>query len=298
MTVLLDASSRVLAVNATGAYGAAQLRFMSEFGTRVVAHVAAGRVGSIDGLPVFSTIAEAVAATHADTAAIFTPAAGVRDSVEEAALAGLKLAFATAEFVPLHDVAQAAERARAAGMWLVGPNSSGIASPGKAVLGALAPGITSIGRIGVIGRSGTLTMNVCRALTVAGLGQSTVVHIGGDVICGRNPHEWLRLFLDDPDTDLVVYLGEPGGTKEYTMAAQIEAAAKPVIALVVGRHVPQQKRMGHAGALVGNDRETSTAKIAVLAAAGARIARSVPAVVALARQQQSPRHADLEEAPA
>jgi len=292
MAILLTGRTRVLAVNATGAYGGAQVRFMREFGTQVVAHVAPGRAGEVQGLPVFPTIAAAVAATHATAVAIFTPAAGVRDAIEEAAEARLRLAFAAAEFVPLHDVARAAERARATGLWLVGPNSSGIASPGQAVLGALPPGFTSPGRIGVIGRSGTLTMNVCRSLTLAGLGQSTVVHIGGDVICGRNPHEWLRLFMEDSETDAVVYLGEPGGSKEYTLAQELARATKPVVTLVVGRHVPRQKRMGHAGALVGADRETAAAKSEALAAAGALVAQNVPQVVALLRRlRQAPAEA-------
>jgi succinyl-CoA synthetase alpha subunit len=281
MAILLTAQTRVLAVNATGAYGGAQVRFMREFGTQVVAHVASGRPEPVQGLPTFPTIAAAVAATGATAAAIFTPAPGVRDSVEEAAEAGLGLAFAAAEFVPLHDALRAAERARAVGLWLVGPNSSGIATPGQAVLGALPPGFTSPGRVGVIGRSGTLTMNVCRSLSLAGIGQSSVVHVGGDVICGRNPHEWLRLFMEDRGTDAVVYLGEPGGSKEYALAQEVSRAVKPVVVLVVGRQVPQRKRMGHAGALVGAEHETAAAKCDALAAAGAHVARHIPDIVTL-----------------
>ncbi|WP_077001637.1 CoA-binding protein [Variovorax sp. KK3] len=282
MAILLNSETRVLAVNATGAYGGGQVRAMRGFGTQVVAHVAPGRRGEIDGLPVFDTIAAAVQATQATAAAVFTPAAGVRDSIDEAARVGLKLVFAAAEFVPVHDVLRAAQRAREAGCWLVGPNSSGMASPGQAVLGAIPPGMTLPGRIGVIGRSGTLTMNVCRALSLAGLGQSSVVHIGGDVVCGRNPHEWLGLFAADAQTDLVVYLGEPGGTKEYAMLDAVREAGKPVVALVVGRHVPPARRMGHAGAMVGSARETAGAKIEALAGAGAHVAKSPAEVVEIA----------------
>ncbi|GAA4344160.1 succinate--CoA ligase subunit alpha [Variovorax defluvii] len=282
MAILLNSETRVLAVNATGAYGGGQVRAMRGFGTRVVAHVAPGRRGELDGLPVFDTIAQAVQATQATAAAVFTPAAGVRDSIVEAARAGLKLVFAAAEFVPVHDALRAAQHAREADCWLVGPNSSGMASPGQAVLGAIAPGMTLPGRIGVIGRSGTLTMNVCRALSLAGLGQSSVLHIGGDVVCGRNPHEWLGLFAADPQTDLVVYLGEPGGTKEYAMLDAVRGAGKPVVALVVGRHVPPARRMGHAGAMVGSARETASAKIEALLSAGAHAARSPSEVVTMA----------------
>lgn len=285
MAVLLTANTRVLSVNAMGAYGGAQVRFMREFGTRVVGHVAVGRSGSAaDGLPVFDTIDEAVTSTGAEAAAIFTPALGLGDSVVEAAEAGLRLVFAAAEFVPVHDALRAAARAREAGMWMAGPNSNGIATPGEAVIGALAPGMTLPGRIGVIGRSGTLTLNVCHLLTSAGLGQSTVVHIGGDIVCGRNPHEWLKLFLDDPETDLIVYLGEPGGSKEYAMLETIAGARKPVVALVVGRHVPHGKRMGHAGALVGAARDTAAAKIAALQSAGVHIALSPMHVAPLAQR--------------
>jgi succinyl-CoA synthetase alpha subunit len=137
-----------------------------------------------------------------------------------------------------------------------------------------------------------LTLNACQLLSAAGLGQSTVVHIGGDVICGRNPHEWLAMFLDDPATDLVVYLGEPGGSKEYAMLDLICSATKPVVALIVGRHAPRDKRMGHAGALVGSDKETAHAKIAGLREAGAHISLSPLAIPEMARGLlvSTPRH--------
>ena len=282
MAILLNSETRVVAVNATGAYGGGQVRAMRQFGTRVVAHVAPGHAGEIDGLPVYASLEQAVRQTQAEAAAIFTPAAGVHDAVVEAARSGIRLAFAAAEFVPVHDALSCVAQARRAGMWLVGPNSSGMASPGQAVLGALPPGMTHPGRIGVVGRSGTLTMNVCRELTRLGLGQSSVVHIGGDVVCGRNPHEWMELLMADAGTDLVVYLGEPGGTKEYAMLDLIRGASKPVVALIVGRHVPRDRRMGHAGALVGSDKETADAKREGLAAAGAHIADSPSHVGVLA----------------
>jgi len=283
MSVLLHAGTRVLAVNAVGDYGRAQVRFMLDAGTRVVAHVAPGRAeAAIDGLPRFATIAEAVAATGADAAAVYTPPNGLRDSIVEAARAGLRLVFAAAEFVPVHDVAHALAVARDAGTWVVGPNSLGIATPGQALLGTLPPSLTLPGRVGVIGRSGTLAMNLAQMLSGAGIGQSTIVHVGGDVLCGRNPHEWLERFLADPDTDAVLYAGEPGGSKEYAMLEPVARATKPVVALMVGRHAPRGKVLGHAGALVGRDRDTAAAKAAALREAGARIAHSpldVPAAV-------------------
>jgi succinyl-CoA synthetase alpha subunit len=275
MAVLLKSGLKTLAVNAVGDYGGSVIRYMIESGTNVVAHVAPGREEpSIDGLPRFNSIEEAVAATGAKAAAVYTPAAGVRDSLLEAAKAGLELVFAAAEFVPVHDVAYAAAAAREAGMWVVGPNSLGIATPGQAVLGAMPKDFVRAGNVGMIGRSGTLTLNMCRLLTAEAIGQSTIVHTGGDVICGRNPHEWLQRFLDDPDTHAVLYSGEPGGSKEYAMLEAIAAAKKPVIALVVGRNSPRGKVMGHAGALVGADRDTAAAKMLALREAGAHVVDS------------------------
>ncbi|MGF7159296.1 succinyl-CoA synthetase alpha subunit [Rhodoligotrophos appendicifer] len=275
MAVLLDRNARVLAVNAVGAYGRAQVQFAAQTGTNIVAHAAAGRGGSrVDGLPVFESVAEAVAATSANAALIYTPAMGARDAIVECADAGLRLATAAAEFVPLHDTLYAVAYARERSLWISGPNTVGIVTPGQAMLGAIPPGMTMPGRVGVIGRSGTLTMTVAATLTRAGIGQSTIVHVGGDALCGRNPHEWLQLFLADPETDAVLYVGEIGGTKEYSMLDLIGTATKPVLALIAGRHAPVGKRMGHAGALVGGERETAKAKMAALQEAGATIARS------------------------
>lgn len=275
MAVLLKAGMKTLAVNAVGDYGGSVVRYMIESGTNIVAHVAPGRdEATIDGLPRFSSMRAAVEATGAVAAAIYTPPGGVRDALLEAASCGLQLVFTAAEFVPVHDVAYAMAEARERGMWVVGPNSLGIASPGQAIIGAVPRDFIRRGKLGMIGRSGTLTLNLCRLLTTAGFGQSTIVHTGGDVICGRNPHEWLQQFLDDPDTEAILYSGEPGGTKEYAMLDLIASARKPVVALMVGRYAPRGKVMGHAGALIGGDRDTATAKAEALRAAGAHIVRS------------------------
>ena len=280
MAVLLDQSARVVVLGATGAYGRAQVATMRAAGTRIVASVSAGRGGeTIDEVAAFDTVADAVAATGADTAMLYTPAGGARDALVECADAGLGLAAVAAEFVPLHDSLYALAYARERGVWVVGPNSLGMITPEQALLGSIAPGFARPGRVGVIGRSGTLTITTSRILSRAGIGQSTAVHIGGDALAGRNPHEWLRAFLDDPATDAVAYLGEIGGGKEYAMLDLVAAATKPVVALIVGRHAPVGKRMGHAGALVGGERETAAAKRAALAEAGARVADS-PMMVA------------------
>ncbi len=285
MAVLLTAGMKTLAVNAVGDYGGSVVRYMIESGTQIVGHVAPGREEStIDGLPRFSSMREAVEATGAVAAAIYTPPAGVRDGLLEAAACGLKLVFTAAEFVPVHDVAYAMAEARERGMWVVGPNSLGIASPEQAIMGAIPRDFVRRGKIGMIGRSGTLTLNLCRLLTSAGLGQSTIVHTGGDVICGRNPHEWLQRFLDDPETEAIIYAGEPGGTKEYAMLELVASARKPIVGLIVGRNAPRGKVMGHAGALIGGDRDTAAAKSDAMKAAGAHMVQSPLAIAPLLKE--------------
>lgn len=281
MAVLLNESSRVVGVSATGRYGRVQVEYMRAQGTHMVALVALGRGGeTIDGLPVFDTVAEAASVAGANAAAVFTPPAGVADAVIECADAGLKFAVVAAEFVPTHDTMRAAGHARARGMWLVGPNTAGMATPGVGLIGGISPEFCKPGKVGVIGRSGTLSINVVRLMTQAGIGQSSIVHMGGDMICGRNPHEWLELFQQDPATEAIVSLGEIGGGKEYEVAKQITRSKKPVVTLIVGRNAPAGKRMGHAGALVEGERGTAKAKLAALREAGAIIASS-PADVAV-----------------
>ncbi|MGE0797668.1 MAG: succinate--CoA ligase subunit alpha [Lautropia sp.] len=270
MSILLDASTKVLAIAATGAYGAAQVHHMRLAGTNVVGFVSLGRGGTtFAGLPVFDLVSDAVSATGADTAAIYAPPLGVRAAVTECADSRMRLAVAFAENVPLHDTISAAAHAKANGLRLIGPNTIGIAVPGVGVLGSLATAFTAPGSIGLIGRSGTLTLTTARMLTQAGLGQSTLIHAGGDTVTGTNPDELVELMLHDPQTAVVAYLGEIGGSKEYRLAEVVSRSAKPVVALIVGEHAPVRKRMGHAGAMVESQRETAAAKRAALAEAGA-----------------------------
>ncbi len=281
MGILLDGASRVLAVAATGPYGTAQLRSMLAAGTQLTGVVALGRGGQVvEGLPVFDGVAQAVEGTGADSAIVYAPPMGVRGAVIECADAGLKLAVAVAEYVPVHDTLYAAAYARERSLRLIGPNTVGMAVPGVGVLGSIAPAFTMPGRIGLIGRSGTLLLTTARMLTQASIGQSALVHIGGDTIAGTNPHELLELFLADPETAAVIYLGEIGGGKEYRLAEVVARAGKPVAALVVGRYAPAEKKMGHAGALVESRRETAEAKCEALAEAGAHVCNSPMELVA------------------
>ncbi len=287
MAVVLDRDARVVAVAATGAYGRAQIEFMQSAGTNVVAMVALGRGGQQQGaVPVFDTVAQAVAETDANAAMIYAPAPGVRSALIECADAGIGLAVAAAEYVPLHDTLYAVAYARERGMHVVGPNTAGMASPGQAMLGAVNPSFTRPGKIGLMGRSGTLTLVIARLLSQAGIGQSSVIHIGGDSVIGTNPDQWLELFDQDEETSAVIYLGEIGGLKEFVLAERVSSAGKPVASLIVGRNAPAQKQMGHAGALIGSDRETASAKQDAMREAGATICNSPDAVVEFARAHQ------------
>ena len=279
MAILLDGSNRVIVQGGTGADGAAQVGWMRAAGTNVVGYVSPGRGGtSIEGLPVFDLVSDAVAATDANSSIVYVPAAGACDAIIEAADAGLRLSVVAAELVPVHDTVQAVAYARSRGLWIVGPNTVGIGSPGKAILGSIAADFTKAGPVGLMSRSGTMGLMMARSLTRAGCGQTTVVHVGGDAVVGRAPKEYLELFLKDDSSRVIVYVGEIGGGKEYEMLDLIRAGGKTVIAIIVGRHAPVGKRMGHAGALVGGERETAAAKRAALRDAGVIIADSVSQV--------------------
>jgi len=295
MSILVDSHNRVLIQGGTGEYGAAQVAWMRAAGTNVVGYVSPGRGGaSIDGVPVFDVAADAATSTGADSVVIYVPAAGVRDAVFEAAEAGLKLAVVAAELVPAHDALHALARSRSKGMWVVGPNTVGITSPSKALLGSIPAEFTMPGPVGLISRSGTMALMISRALTRAGCGQTTVVSIGGDSVIGRAPREYLERFIADDETRLMVYVGEIGGTKEYELLDLIQSGGKPVIAIIIGRSAPAGKRMGHAGALVGGERETAEAKREALREAGAIVVSNIGELVAqtarLAAEVHSPVH--------
>lgn len=273
---------RVVVFNPTGRYAAAQVAAMREAGTVPVAGIALGRGGgAMDGMPLLDDLRDLAA--PADAAVIYTPPEGVLDAVRAAAAARIPSIVVAAEYVPLHDALRAAQAARAAGCWMVGPNTLGLCIPGQGLLGSIAPSFCREGRVAVMCRSGTLTLTMARLLTAAGVGQRAVMHIGGDAVCGRNPHEYLAALAADPGTDAILYCGEIGGDKEYALAEAIPACPKPLVAMLVGRHAPAEKRMGHAGALVGGARETAAAKLAALAAAGARTARDPAEAIALLR---------------
>jgi succinyl-CoA synthetase alpha subunit len=278
---------RVAVIRPTGRYARHQVAGMIEAGTPLVGGVALGRGGTdMDGLPLYDRIGDCP--QQPNIALIYTPAEGVRDAIAECAAARIPTIMAAAEYVPVHDALAAAALARAAGCWLVGPNTLGIFVPGRGsgggLLGSIAPSFCKAGRLAVIVRSGTVALALARQLTLAGIGQRIVAHIGGDSVIGRNPHEYLQALADDAATAAVLFCGEIGGDKEYAFAEAARGFGKPVIAMVIGRHAPAQKQMGHAGALIGSTRESAAAKLEALAAAGCRIAKGLEEAVAMAAE--------------
>ncbi len=271
---------RVAVVAPTGRYARNQVAGMVEAGTPLIGGVALGRGGTMmDGLPLYDCIADVP--HQPNIALIYTPAEGVRDAVAECARARISTIMAVAEYVPMHDALAAALLARAAGSWLVGPNTLGIFVPGRGLLGSIAPSFCKPGRLALIVRSGTLALAMARQLSLAGIGQRIVAHVGGDTVIGRNPDEYLQALAGDDATAAVLFCGEIGGDKEYTFAEAARGFAKPVFAMVAGRHAPVHKQMGHAGALIGSAREGAAAKLAALADAGCRIVKGPEEAVAM-----------------
>jgi succinyl-CoA synthetase alpha subunit len=285
MSILLDQSNRVLVMGATGNYGKFFMKDSGGYGTTIVAGVSPGRGGTnVDGVPVFDNAKAAVAATRADSAMIFVPPVLVRAAVIEAIEAGCKLAVITADEMPVRDMIEVRAAAIANGARATGPNSPGLISPGKAKMGFMPSFCFARGHMGVISRSGSLSYEGCKRLTVAGIGQTTVVGIGGDPVKGTTAGEALALFHNDPETRAVLYLGEIGGVEEIAVAEYAKSAgAKPVAALLVGRTAPPGKKMGHAAALVGSKADSHAAKIRMLAAAGVHVCKDLTDVVKQAR---------------
>ncbi len=280
----LDAEPwRVAVISPTGRYARNQVAGMAAAGTPLIGGIALGRGGTdMDGLPLYDRIGDLP--QKPNIAVIYTPAERARAAIAECARAKISAIVAAAEYVPVHDALAAVTLAREAGSWLVGPNTLGIFVPGRGLLGSIAPSFCKEGRLVVIVRSGTVALALARQLTLAGIGQRIVAHIGGDAVIGRNPHEYLERLAGDAATTAVLFCGEIGGDKEYAFAQAARSFAKPVIAMVVGRHAPAHKQMGHAGALIGSAREGAAAKLESLADAGCRIAKGPQEAVAMLSQ--------------
>jgi succinyl-CoA synthetase alpha subunit len=274
MTVLIDANTRVLVQGITGHQGTVHTRQMRAFGTKVVAGTTPGKGGqTVEGVPVFDTVRDAVGRTGADASVIFVPAPYAKDALLEAVDAGLKLSVIVTEHIPFHDMLIMYHYARAHGARIIGPNCPGIAAPGKAKVGIIPNVVFRPGRVGVISRSGTLTYEIVNGIKERGLGQSTCIGLGGDPVVGTSFVDALPWFEEDPETDLLVLVGEIGGTAEEDAADQLRRHfTKPVVAYVAGRSAPPGKRMGHAGAIIARGKGTAESKLTALRDAGAQVA--------------------------
>ncbi|HZY91705.1 MAG TPA: succinate--CoA ligase subunit alpha [Thermoplasmata archaeon] len=274
MSVLIDKDTRVLIQGVTGHQGTVHLQQMRLFGTQVVAGVTPGKGGSdVEGVPVFDSVEEAVARTAPTASVIFVPAPYARDALFEAVDAGIGLSVIVTEHIPFHDMLAMYHYSRLHRARIIGPNCPGIAAPGKSKVGIIPNVVFHPGRIGVISRSGTLTYEIVNGIKDEGLGQSTCIGLGGDPVVGTSFTDALPLFESDPDTDLIVMVGEIGGTAEEEAAAYIgQHVKKPVVAYIAGRSAPPGKRMGHAGAIITRGRGTAESKVAALEAAGCAVA--------------------------
>ena len=285
MSILLDKSNRVLIQGVTGQMGQFFVEDARKYGTNMVAGVSPGRAGTkVGDVPVFANVATAVKETGADTAMVFVPPSAVLGATIEAIESGCRLEVATADEMPVLDAIEVRAAARANGAVFVGPNTPGLISPGKAKMGFMPSFCYLQGHVGVISRSGSLSYEGSKRITQAGIGQTTVVGIGGDPVKGTTAAEALALFHKDPDTKAILYLGEIGGSEETFVAEYASSTgAKPVAALIVGKTAPAGKKMGHAAALIGSKAEGHAAKQKMLRDAGVFVADSLGEVVAAMR---------------
>ncbi len=271
MAIVVDENTRLLIQGVTGREGQFHGEQMINYGTRVVAGVTPGKGGqtTLDEVPVFNTVDQAVKETRCDTSVIYVPPAFAADAALEAIEAGIKTVIIITEGIPTLQMMTVYHEARRKGVLLQGPNCPGTISPGKCKIGIMPGHIHKPGKVGVISRSGTLTYEVVWELTRAGIGQSTCVGIGGDPIIGSTFVDYLELFEKDPGTEAVVVIGEIGGTDEQDAARYVrDHMSKPVIGFVAGLTAPPGKRMGHAGAIISGGEGTAQEKIEVFRQCG------------------------------
>jgi succinyl-CoA synthetase alpha subunit len=276
MSILVDRTTRVICQGITGKAGAFHTKGCKEYGTQMVGGVTPGKSGqSVEGLPVFDTVEQAVEATGANASMIFVPAAFTADAILEAIDAGIEVICAITEGVPVLDMVPVYQRVRASKSVLIGPNCPGVITPGECKIGIMPGYIHQPGKIGIISRSGTLTYEAVWQTSRLGLGQSTCVGLGGDPIVGTSFIDLLARYQEDPQTEAILMIGEIGGDAEEQAAAYIQQhVTKPVAAFIAGRTAPPGKRMGHAGAIITGGKGTAAEKVAALEAAGIVVAPS------------------------
>ena len=270
MAVLVDASTRLVVQGLTGTEGRFHGLRNRAYGTNVVAGVTPGKEGQdVEGIPVFNTVERAVAEAGANTSLIFVPARFAADAVYEAVDAGIGTVVCITEHVPVHDALKLRGYVRSKGARMIGPNCPGVLSPGKANVGIIPAEVFASGRVGLVSRSGTLTYQIGYELAQLGLGNSSIVGIGGDPVPGSTFIDVLDLFQDDDETELIVLVGEIGGNEEEKAARHVaERISKRVVAYIAGFSAPPGKTMGHAGAIISGSSGTAQAKKEALEAAG------------------------------
>ncbi|MBX7159324.1 MAG: succinate--CoA ligase subunit alpha [Acidimicrobiia bacterium] len=276
MAIYVDETTKVVVSGLTGREGQFHALRNRAYGTQVVAGVTPGKGGQdVEGIPVFDTIAEAVEVTGANTSMVFVPAPFAADACFEAADSGVELIVCITEGIPARDEAELYQYLRLRDIAMIGPNCPGVLSPGKANVGIMPTEIAAPGRVGLVSRSGTLTYQIVHELTQRGIGQSTCVGIGGDPFIGQFHIDVLRRFEADPETDMVVMVGEIGGDEEERAAEFIrDSMTKAVVGYVAGFEAPPGKKMGHAGAIISGSKGTAQAKAEALEAAGAKVGRN------------------------
>ncbi|GEL20818.1 succinate--CoA ligase subunit alpha [Pseudonocardia asaccharolytica] len=278
MAILIDETTRVIVQGITGRIGQFHTKEMLDYGTRVVGGVTPGKSGETRmGLPVFDTVKDAVSVTGAQASIVFVPPPFAADSIMEAADAGIRYCVCITDGIPGQDMMRVKRYMRryktAERMVLTGPNCAGTISPGKSMLGIMPGHIYLPGRVGIIGRSGTLGYEAAAQLTALGIGVSTSVGIGGDPVNGSSFRDHLARFEDDPDTDIVIMIGEIGGPQEAEATTFVrQQMTKPVVGYIAGLSAPKGRKMGHAGAIVSATGESAQEKVEILSAAGITIA--------------------------
>jgi succinyl-CoA synthetase alpha subunit len=286
MSILINKNTRVICQGITGKVGQFHTKGCKEYGTQMVGGVTPGKAGeSVEGVPVFDTVAEAVKQTGANATMIFVPPAFTADAILEAIDAGIKVVIAITEGVPVLDMVRVYDLLQHSDSRLVGPNCPGVITPEECKIGIMPGYIHKKGPVGVMSRSGTLTYEAVWQLSSLGLGQSTCVGLGGDPIVGTSFIDLLKLYEADPATEAIMMMGEIGGTAEEEAAAYVKAhVTKPVAAFIAGRAAPPGKRMGHAGAIISGGKGTAKEKVEALEAAGIEVAES-PADMGTAMQR-------------